>query len=86
MTDRLRVAVVGGGVGKQHIEAWQQLASLYDLVAFCDVDPGRAEQVAEIDVLPYQKVIEIGCRCRNAAWASRRADQSSARCGQGCHL
>ncbi|MEM9443134.1 MAG: Gfo/Idh/MocA family oxidoreductase [Pseudomonadota bacterium] len=46
MTDRLRVAVVGGGVGKQHIEAWQQLDSLYDLVAFCDVDPGRAEQVA----------------------------------------
>lgn len=47
MTQRLKVAVVGGGVGKQHIEAWQQLADLYDLVAFCDIDPQRAADVAE---------------------------------------
>lgn len=46
MTERLRVAVVGGGVGKQHIKAWQQLDELFDLVAFCDVDPKRANQVA----------------------------------------
>ncbi len=46
MTARLKVAVVGGGVGRQHIKAWQQLGNLYDLVAFCDIDPERAAEVA----------------------------------------
>jgi predicted dehydrogenase len=47
MTGRLNVAVIGGGVGKQHIEAWQKLDDLYDLVAFCDIDPKRAAEVVE---------------------------------------
>jgi predicted dehydrogenase len=47
MTARLRVAVVGGGVGTQHVAAWQQLDNLYDVVAFCDIDPERAADVAE---------------------------------------
>ena len=44
---RLRVAVVGGGIGKQHLAAYRQLADLYEVVAFCDVDPGRAAAVAK---------------------------------------
>ena len=41
-----KVAVVGGGVGRQHVEAYQKLPEKYDLVAFCDVDPVRAGEVA----------------------------------------
>jgi predicted dehydrogenase len=47
MTARLKVAVAGGGVGKLHVEAWQALDDRYDLVAFCDIDPARAAEVAE---------------------------------------
>jgi len=44
---QLRVAVVGGGVGKQHLAAYRQLADLYEIVAFCDVVPERARAIAD---------------------------------------
>jgi predicted dehydrogenase len=47
VTQRLKVAVVGLGVGIQHCAAWKRLPDLFDLVAVCDVDEARAELVAE---------------------------------------
>ena len=46
MTDRLKVGVVGGGIGAKHIEAYQGLPDLYAVEAFCDIDPGKTEEVA----------------------------------------
>lgn len=46
MSEKLRVAVVGGGVGRQHLDAYGKLPHLYDIVAFCDIDPARTQQVA----------------------------------------
>jgi predicted dehydrogenase len=46
MNGPLRVAVVGGGVGKQHIEAFQQLPEQWDVVAVCDIDRAKAQAVA----------------------------------------
>lgn len=46
MTGRLRVGVAGGGIGTQHIEAFLNLPELFELVAFCDIDPARAAAVA----------------------------------------
>ncbi len=46
MNGPLRVAVVGGGVGKQHIEAFQQLPEQWDVVAVCDIDRAKAQTVA----------------------------------------
>ena len=42
----LKVAVVGAGIGSQHIKAYQNLPDQFDLVALCDVDPVKASQVA----------------------------------------
>ena len=42
----LKVAVVGAGIGSQHIKAYQNLPDHFDLVALCDVDPAKASQVA----------------------------------------
>jgi predicted dehydrogenase len=39
--------VVGGGIGSQHLEAYQSLPDLYEIRAFCDVDPAKAQAVAE---------------------------------------
>jgi len=41
------VAVVGLGIGIQHVAAWRELGELFDLVAVCDVDAGKAKAVAE---------------------------------------
>lgn len=42
----IRVAVVGLGIGRMHVLAYKQLRSHYRVVAVCDVDGGRAEEVA----------------------------------------
>jgi predicted dehydrogenase len=47
MTRVLRVGVVGGSIGAQHIEAYQKLRDLYEVRAFCDIDEAKAKAVAE---------------------------------------
>lgn len=47
MTARLRVAVVGGGIGTQHLDAFRKLPELFELRAFCDIDPDKARAVGE---------------------------------------
>jgi predicted dehydrogenase len=47
MSPRLGVAVVGGGIGAQHIDALIRLPEQFELVAFCDIDPAKAEAVAD---------------------------------------
>jgi predicted dehydrogenase len=47
MSDPLRVAVVGLGVGIQHCAAFKQLPELFDLAVVCDVDEDRAQLVAD---------------------------------------
>jgi predicted dehydrogenase len=42
----LKVAVVGAGIGSQHIKAYQKLPDYFDLVALCDVDSAKASHVA----------------------------------------
>ena len=39
MTRRLKVGVVGGGIGAAHIDALLELPDLYEVRAFCDLDP-----------------------------------------------
>lgn len=44
---RLKVAVVGLGVGRSHIEAFKnQLGNQWDVVALCDIDETKAREVA----------------------------------------
>ena len=42
----LKVAVVGAGIGSQHVKAYQNIPDYFDLVALCDVDPAKASKVA----------------------------------------
>ena len=43
---KLKVAVVGLGIGRQHIKHWLALADYYDIALVCDVDAERCRQVA----------------------------------------
>lgn len=41
-----RVAVVGLGVGREHIQAWRRLADRFTVAMVCDLDRARAEAIA----------------------------------------
>src|SRR5437763_10576899 len=44
--NKLRVAVVGGGIGVSHIKGYQQVTDMFDLVALCDIDEPKAKALA----------------------------------------
>jgi predicted dehydrogenase len=52
MAERLKVAVVGAGVGKNHIDAYQGLPDQFEVVALCDIDEARARDAAETCNVP----------------------------------
>ena len=52
MTQRLCVAVVGGGIDTQHIEAYRKLPELYKVRVFCDIDEAKTRAVAERFQIP----------------------------------
>lgn len=47
MTERVRVAVIGAGIGKAHIAAYAELAELFDVRYVCDLNLPRAEDAAQ---------------------------------------
>jgi predicted dehydrogenase len=49
----LRVAVVGGGIGAQHLEAYRSLPEIYEVRAFCDIDAAKAQAVSEQFRIPH---------------------------------
>lgn len=44
---RLRVAVVGLGIGQAHVYGYTRRRDLFDIAALCDADPARAAPLAE---------------------------------------
>lgn len=46
-TTRLRVAVVGVGIGRSHLRSYKEVADRFEVVAICDIDAERARTVAE---------------------------------------
>jgi predicted dehydrogenase len=52
VTERLRVAIVGAGIGTQHAEAYQALPQLYEMRAFCDLDAEKARTASERFAIP----------------------------------
>ncbi len=52
VSNRLRAAVVGGGIGAQHVGALKELPDLYDVAAICDIDESRAQAIAAENDIP----------------------------------
>ena len=53
----LRVAVVGAGIGSQHVEAYVKLPDRYEVIAVGDLNAARAREVADRFGVPET----IGC-------------------------
>lgn len=51
-SNKLRVGVVGSGIGQAHIEAYQKLPDQFEPIAICDIDKARANQLAAEFQLP----------------------------------
>ena len=49
---RLRVGVVGAGIGASHIEAYQALPDMYEVATLCDIDAVRCAAVARRFAIP----------------------------------
>jgi predicted dehydrogenase len=47
MTNGLRIAVVGAGIGVEHIKGYQELPELFAVIVLCDVQIERAAAVAK---------------------------------------
>jgi predicted dehydrogenase len=51
--NKIRVAVVGGGIGRGHLTAYRALPDLFDVVAVCDIDLARAASLAQAFAVPH---------------------------------
>lgn len=47
MNKKLKVGVVGSGVGRAHVHAFKQLPDMFEVVAACDIDEARLHAMAE---------------------------------------
>lgn len=63
MAERLRVAVVGGGIGTFHLDAYTSLPELYEVVALCDIDRDKAQRLADTHGIP-RITTDIADLCR----------------------
>ena len=52
MDDRLKVGIVGCGIGQAHVHAYQGLPEQFEVVAVCDVDEARAHALAAACTIP----------------------------------
>jgi predicted dehydrogenase len=48
MTRRWRIAVIGAGIGRAHVEAWLANAGHFEVALVCDLDIERAREVAAL--------------------------------------
>ena len=62
-TDRLRVAVVGVGIGRAHVRGYETVADRFEVTALCDIDVERARPVAEEHGIP-RVVSDLAELCR----------------------
>lgn len=51
--ERLKVAVVGCGVGRSHVQAYIELAGRFEVMAVCDLDEAKARAVADEFKVPF---------------------------------
>lgn len=52
MNQRLRIAIVGCGIGKEHAAAYARLADRFELLAICDLDAAKARELAAAYSVP----------------------------------
>jgi len=57
----IRVAIIGAGIGAQHLDAYRALHDRFDVVALCDLDGARAQAVAAPFGIPVKTDFAAVC-------------------------
>ena len=52
MIDKLRVGVVGCGIGRDHVRAYQSLPDQFEVLAICDIAEASARELASTHHIP----------------------------------
>lgn len=65
MTDKIRVGVLGAGIGSSHIKAYQNLPEQFEVLAIGDIDEAKARELAETCHIP-RTVTSLADLCRMA--------------------
>jgi predicted dehydrogenase len=63
MSQPLRVAIVGCGIGKEHAIAYQRFPERFELLAICDTDVAKARDLAASYAVP-RVVTDLDALCR----------------------
>jgi predicted dehydrogenase len=63
VTEKLRIGVIGGGIGESHIQAFQSLPEQFEVLAICDIDQAKARTLAETCHIP-RIVADLSHLCR----------------------
>lgn len=63
MEDKLHIGVVGSGIGRAHIQAYQMLPERFEVVAICDSDENRGREAAAIHDIP-NVLTDLGGLCQ----------------------
>lgn len=91
-----RVAIVGLGIGRAHLEeGYSQLKNLYDVTALCDLDQTRLDEVGQafgvtrrikdFDALLTLDDVDIIDICTPPSLHLSQSSQGAG-CGQACDL
>jgi hypothetical protein len=70
MNRRLTVAVVGLGIGRSHLQAYQALPQHFEIKAVCDLDRGKAEAAKRSSVPARRSPTLLSCCERRASTSS----------------
>jgi predicted dehydrogenase len=66
MTKKLKVAIIGGGIGEWHIRGFKSLPDQFEVVSICDIDETRARQIAaEFDIPHVHTNLSDVCQLAN---------------------
>lgn len=53
MNKKLHIGLVGGQIGEYHLQAYLELPDLFEVVAFCDIDPNKAAALTQKYNIPH---------------------------------
>jgi predicted dehydrogenase len=51
--EKIKVAVIGGGIGRQHLEGFAKLKDKFEVTVFCDLDQDRCDTLASEFGIPH---------------------------------
>jgi predicted dehydrogenase len=59
---KLKIGVVGGQIGEQHLQGFLDLPEMFDIVAVCDIDEAKAVRLAQKYNVP-QAITDLSSLC-----------------------